>query len=231
VAGDSRHRCPHHRPKIPPATSFSRPSWPTQCVRIARTASHRGELLFGQTLAASPAAERSLNRPWLKEKLSPAGAKIRTDRIRCRDSKKHKCIIRVVGINRRDKPRDRLVDFGLMLREPSLALSDPFQNLAHGHGLPRQGILKGPQLKCFLERDLTRAATVRHGEGLIHQHLKSRARRCARASRPSLGIAAAAFGEPAWVGTIPRLVAHDAGTSRRGSRPVRVDQRSIATST
>jgi hypothetical protein len=86
-------------------------------------------LLLGQTLAASPASECSLNRPWFQKKLSPIGAKIciRTGGIGCRDAKKHECVIRVVGINRRDKPRDWLVDFGLTLGEPGLALSDPFK--------------------------------------------------------------------------------------------------------
>jgi hypothetical protein len=55
-------------------------------------------------------------------------------------------VIRVVRI-RRDEPRDWLVGFGLMLREPGFALSDPFQNRSHGHGLPRHRVLKGPELK------------------------------------------------------------------------------------
>jgi hypothetical protein len=109
---------------------------------------------------------------------------------------------------------------------------DAVNGRAHGHTLPRQGILIGSPLERLLKRDLACAATVRHGEGLI-QHLKRRAPRYARASRPPLGIAAAALGEPACVGCRrpARLFAHEAGTTRRGSKPVRADQRSIATST
>jgi hypothetical protein len=45
-----------------------------------------------------------------------------------------------------------------MLRQPSLALHDPFQNLALGHALPCHSIAISPLLKRFLHRYLPRAA-------------------------------------------------------------------------
>jgi hypothetical protein len=59
--------------------------------------------LLGQTSAASPAVECSLNRPGFEKKLRPFIANIGARRVRCRDAQKHKGGIRVIGIKR--KPR------------------------------------------------------------------------------------------------------------------------------
>jgi hypothetical protein len=59
-----------------------------------------------------------------------------------------------------------------MLRQPSLALYDPFRNLALGHSLACQGILIGPLLKRFLHRYLPRAATVGYGEGFFRRDVE-----------------------------------------------------------
>jgi hypothetical protein len=77
----------------------------------------------------------------------------------------------------------------------------------------RQRILICPLLKRFLHRDLARAASVSHGEGLFHQHFKRRALGRARGFLPSLGITAAALRKPAGVRFALRsgLFAHDAG--------------------
>jgi hypothetical protein len=48
-----------------------------------------------------------------------------------------------------------------MFRQPGVPLSDPFQDLAHRLGLPRQGVLIRPPLKCILHRNLSSAPTVR----------------------------------------------------------------------
>ena len=47
------------------------------------------------------------------------------------------------------------------MQRARIALCDPFHDLAHGHALPRQGILIGPLLKRLLQCDLACAATVR----------------------------------------------------------------------
>jgi hypothetical protein len=99
-------------------------------VRIAGAASYRITLAVGQAIAASPAAEGRLNRPRLKEELFPVGANVCAGGIwRC-DPEKQKSSIRVVGIGR-DVTRDRRPRrFRRMLRQPSLAIHDPFQNLS-----------------------------------------------------------------------------------------------------
>jgi len=60
-----------------------------------------------------------------------------------------------------------------MLRQPRLALHDPFHNLTRSHTLAGQGISIGPLLKCFLHCDLAGAAVVGYGQGLVHDHLES----------------------------------------------------------
>ena len=92
-------------------------------------------LPVGQAITASPAVESRLNRPRLKEELFPVGANVCARGIwRC-DPEKQKSSIRVVGIGR-DVTRDRRPRrFRRILRQPSLALHDPFQNLALGHAL------------------------------------------------------------------------------------------------
>jgi hypothetical protein len=124
-------------------------------------------------LAAAPSAEGGLNRPWLKEELRSVGANVRARGIRRCDSEKHKSSIRVVGIRRGEK-RDHLPRyFWSMLRHPSLALHDPFHNLAHGHALACYGIAISSLLKRLLHRDLPRAALVGYGEGFFHDDVES----------------------------------------------------------
>src|SRR6266404_423207 len=184
-------------------------------------------------MAASPAAKGRLSRPRLKEKLRPVRANLRAFGIwRC-DPQKHKSGIRVVGIGRRkklDRPRRR---FRRMLRQPSLALHDPFHDLAHGHALACHSILISPLLKRFFHRYLARATMVSYGESPFPQCVERGGLWGTRGGWASPKIAAAALGEPARVRcrTGAGLIAHDAGSSRRGSRPVLADQRSIATST
>jgi len=58
--------------------------------------------------------------------------------------------------------------FRLMLRQPRLALHDPFHNLTRSHTLAGQGISIGPLLKCFLHCDL--AGVVGYGQGFVHTY-------------------------------------------------------------
>jgi hypothetical protein len=149
------------------------PSWPAQTVRIAGAASDCVTLAVGQAIAASPAAESGLNRPRLKEELRPVGANVRAFGIwRC-DPQKQESSVRVVGIGRSvklDRPPRR---FRRMLRQPSIALHDPFRNLALGHALACHSIAISPLPKRFLNRYFPRAAVVGHGEGLFHQDVES----------------------------------------------------------
>src|SRR5258708_4981817 len=149
--------------------SFVSPPRPAQTIRIAGAASYCVTLAVGQAIAASPAAESRLNRPRLKEELRPVGANVRAFGIwRC-DPQKQESSVRVVGIGRSvklDRPPRR---FRRMLRQPSLALHDPFRNLALGHALACHSIAIGPLLKRFLHRYLPRAVLVRYGEGFFHQ--------------------------------------------------------------
>jgi len=55
-----------------------------------------------------------------------------------------------------------------MLRQPRLALHDPFHNLTRSHTLAGQGISIGPLLKCFLHCDL--AGVVGYGQRLVHTY-------------------------------------------------------------
>jgi len=99
AAFDSQRQVPRYRLAYLP-TSCLGPSWPAQTFGIARTKSDLLPLLIGQAIAASPAAEGSLNRPWFKEKWHPIEAKVRASGIWRRDPEKHKSGIRVVGIGR-----------------------------------------------------------------------------------------------------------------------------------
>jgi hypothetical protein len=153
--------------------SFVGPPWPAQTIRIAGAASYCITLAVGQAIAAPPAAESRLNCPRFKEELGPVGANVRAFGIwRC-DPQKQESSIRVVGIERTvklDRPPRR---FPRMLRQPSLALHDPFRNLALGHALACHSIAISPLPKRFLHRYLPRGAVVGHGEGLFHQDVES----------------------------------------------------------
>ena len=108
-------------------------------------------------MAASPAAQRSLNRPWLKEKLRPIFAPLRAIGVMRRDAKEKESCIGVVGIVSEAKYEIVARRFRQMLCQPGLALPNPSQNLAHGRALAFEGIPIGPLLKRFLRRDLARA--------------------------------------------------------------------------
>ena len=108
-------------------------------------------------MAASPAAQRSLNRPWLKKKLRPIFAPLRAIGVVRRDPKQEESGIGVVGIASEAKYGMVASRFRQMLGQPGLALPDPSQNLAHGRALAFEGIPIGPLLKRFLRRDLARA--------------------------------------------------------------------------
>ncbi len=58
-----------------------------------------------------------------------------------------------------------------MLRQPSLALHDPFQNLALGHAFACHSILISSLLKRSFHRYLARATMVSYGESPFHQCL------------------------------------------------------------
>jgi len=123
-------------------------------------------------LATSPAAEGRLNSPWLKEKLRPVFAQFRARRVVGCDTEEQQRGIRIVRIVRdimRDRRRRWLWS---ILLQPSLALYDPFHDLAHSHALACQGILIGSMLKCLLHRDLTGADFVIYGQSLFYQHLE-----------------------------------------------------------
>jgi len=153
--------------------SFVGPPWPAQTIRIAGAASYCVTLAVGQTIAASPAAKRGLNRPRLKEELRPVGANVRASGIwRC-DTQKQESSIRVVGIRRREKLDRPPRRFPRMLGQPSLALHDPLRNLALGHALACHSIAISPLPKRFLHRYFPRGAVVGHGEGLFHQDVES----------------------------------------------------------
>src|SRR5260370_22302935 len=117
-----------------------------------------------------------------------------------------------------------------MLGQPSVALQYPFRDFAHGHGLAFQGILINPVLKRLLQPNLARHAITNNGEGLIDQYLENGGLWGRRSGRAAARIAAAALAEPATVRRLlgSRIVVHDAGPSKRRSRPVLSDQRSIA---
>jgi hypothetical protein len=83
-------------------------------------------------LAAPSAAEGRLSRPGLKEKLRPVGANVRSRGIRGCDPEKQESGIRIVGIGRDVAGDCRPGCSWRMLCQPSLALHDPFQNLALG---------------------------------------------------------------------------------------------------
>ena len=119
---------------------------------------------------AAPAAQRSLNRPWLKKKLRPIFAPLRAIGVVRRDPQQKESRIGVVRIVRVVDRQPRR--FRRMLREPRFTLHDPFHNLALGHTLTCQGILIGPLLKRFLHCHLPRAAVVGYGQGLVHNHLE-----------------------------------------------------------
>jgi hypothetical protein len=123
-------------------------------------------------MAASSAAQRSLNRPWLEKKLRPVSAPLRAIGFMRRDPQQKESGIGVVGIVSEAKYEIVPRRFRHMLCQPRLALPDPFHNLAHGHALACQGIPIGPLLKRFLYRDLAGAASVIYDEGLVHDHLE-----------------------------------------------------------
>src|SRR5260370_5320410 len=158
----------------------------------------------------------------------------RTRRIGRRDPKKEQGGIRVVWIGR-DVTRDcRRGCLSSMLGQASVAVQYPFRDFAHGHGLAFQGILINPVLKRLLQPNLARHAITNNGEGLIDQCLENGGLWGRRSGRAAARIGAtAALAKPATVRRLlgSRIVVHDAGPSKRGSRPVLADQRSIATST
>jgi hypothetical protein len=123
-------------------------------------------------MAASSAAQRSQNRPWLEKKLRPIFAPLRAIGVMRRDPKQKESGIGVVGIVNEAKYEIVPKRFRHMLCKPGLALPDPSQNLAHGWALACQGIPIDPLLKRFLYRDLAGAAAISHGEGLFHDHLE-----------------------------------------------------------
>ena len=108
-------------------------------------------------MAASSAAERGLNRPWLKKKLRPIFATLCAIGVMRRNPQQKESGIGVVGIVSEAKYEIVPGRFRQMLCQPGLALHDPSHNLAHGHTFACQGIPIGPPLKCFLYRDLARA--------------------------------------------------------------------------
>jgi hypothetical protein len=79
-------------------------------VRIARTVSYRNTIVVGQASAASTAAQRHLNRPWLEEKVGPVHVPTRASGVGCCDPEEHKSGICVVGVGRGEQrlqwPRD-----------------------------------------------------------------------------------------------------------------------------
>jgi hypothetical protein len=78
-------------------------------------------------MAASSAAQRSLNSPWLKKKLRPIFAPLRAIGVMHRDPKQKESGIGVVGIVSEAKYEIRR--FRRMLCQPGFALLDPSQNL------------------------------------------------------------------------------------------------------
>ena len=79
--------------------SFFGPSWPAQTIRFARATSYLFMFIVGQAMAASSAAQRSLNRPRLKEEVRPIFAPARTIGVVRRDPKKEESRICIVGID------------------------------------------------------------------------------------------------------------------------------------
>ena len=145
-----------------------------QTIRIARAAPYLFTLLIGQAMAASSAAQRSLNRPWLEKELRSIFAPLRAIGVMRRDPKQKEGGIGVVGIVSEAKYEIVPRRFRHMLCKPGLALPDPSHNLAHGWALACQGIPIDPLLKRFLHRDLAGAAPVIYSEGLLHDHFESR---------------------------------------------------------
>jgi hypothetical protein len=80
----------------------------------------------GQADAAAPAPQRRLNRPWLNQKLCPVGTPVRARRILRRNPQELKSGIRVVGIGRAQKRGQGPKWFRRILRQPGLALLDPY---------------------------------------------------------------------------------------------------------
>jgi hypothetical protein len=144
---------------------------------------------------------------------------------------------RLVGIVRIDRfgpPLERPVVLRRLGGELCLTLGNHPQHLPSGGTVARKGILVGPVLKGFFDRDLARFAVLRDGEGSIDHKVKGRWRGAWPRLGAPLGIATLALAEPA-TGRRPartNTAAHAVlPSTRSGVPPVIATQRSIATST
>jgi hypothetical protein len=87
-----------------------------QTVGIPRAKPDLLPLLFGEAIAATPAADGGLNRPWFKQKWHAIEAKVRASGIWGCDPEKHKGGIRVGWIRRSDHPDPPPRSLWLMFR-------------------------------------------------------------------------------------------------------------------